>query len=245
LENLFSLLTGGSIAMETMFVYRDGESGHLTSKRLSPARRFEQLQCVYCTPTQLAQAIATWLCLPQKFDSVEGLALGVLRKSKLFIETEFLALAQALEGVHRAIMNTPETDRATLRRVRKAIHAALQAENIDPALKRRVCESMMHANDPTLAVRLTKLCQSLSAETLTRMGIDPATFVSNVVVTRNFYTHAGSGARKSKKAPLQGKDMFLLNQKMRALLRGAMLIHLGLPEAQMADVLVRQATKWG
>ncbi len=105
LENLFSLLTGGSVAMETLFVCRGDESGHLITKRTGSVRHFDLLQCVMCSPNQLAQAIVTWICLPSKFDSVESLALEVLRKSKLFIETEFLALAQALEGFHRATKN--------------------------------------------------------------------------------------------------------------------------------------------
>jgi hypothetical protein len=243
LENLFSLLTGGSVAMDTLFVYRGDESGHLITKGTSSVRHFDRLQCVMCSPTQLAQAIVTWVCLPSKFDSVESLALEVLRKSKLFIETEFLALAQALEGYHRATTNISATDRLTLRRVRKAIRSTLDAQTIDEELKEKICNSMMHAGDPTLATRLTALCQSISPPTLASMGIVPEQFISDVVLTRNFYTHAGSGL-KSKKKPVQGKDMFLLNQRMRALLRGAMLLHLGLPENQIAEVLAREATKW-
>jgi len=243
LENLFSLLTGGSLAMDTMFVYRGVESGHLITKRTGSVRHFDRLQCVMCTPTQLAQAIVTWSCLPAKFDSVESLALEVLRKSKLFVETEFLALAQALEGFHRATTNISATDRLTLRKVRKAIRLTLDAQALDDELKEKICNSMMHAGDPTLATRLAGLCQAISAPTLAGMGIVPEAFISSVVVTRNFYTHAG-GTGKSKKKPVQGKEMFLLNQRMRALLRGAMLLHLGIPESQIAEVLAREATKW-
>ena len=242
LENLFSLLTGGSIAMDTLFVYRGDERGHLITKRNGSVRHFDRLQCVMCSPNQLAQAIVTWICLPSKFDSVESLALEVLRKSKLFIETEFLALAQALEGFHRASRNTLATDRLILRNVRKAISLTLDAQAIDPGLKQKICNSMMHADDPTLATRLTALSQLISAPTLAKMGIVPETFISAVVVTRNFYTHAGR--EESKKKPAKGKEMFLLNQRMRALLRGAMLLHLDLPESQIAEVLIRDATKW-
>ncbi len=243
LENLFSLLTGGSVAMDTLFVYRGDESGHLITKRTGSVRHFDRLQCVMCSPNQLAQAIITWICLPSKFDSVESLALEVLRKSKLFIETEFLALGQALEGFHRATTNTSAADRLTLRNVRKAIRLTLDAQAIEPELKEKICNSMMHAGDPTLAARLTALCQSISAPALAKMGIIPKTSISDVVVTRNFYTHAGSGV-KSKKKPVKSREMFLLNQRMRALLRGAMLLHLGLPENHIAEVLARDATKW-
>lgn len=151
-------------------------------------------------------------------------------------------MAQASEGFHRATTSTPAADRLTLRNVRKAIRLTLDARAIEPELKEKICNSMMHAGDPTLATRLTALCQLISAPTLATMGIVPETFISNVVVTRNFYTHAGSDV-KSKK-PVKGKEMFLLNQRMRALLRGAMLLHLGLPENQIGEVLARQATKW-
>jgi hypothetical protein len=243
LENLFSLLTGGSVAMHTLLVYRGDERGHLIAKRTGSVRHFDRLQCVMCSPNQLGQAIVTWLCLPSKFESVESLALEVLRKSKLFIETEFLALAQALEGFHRATTNTSAADRLTLRNVRNAIRLTLDAQAIKPELKEKICNSMMHAGDPTLATRLTALCQSINAPTLAKMGIVPETFIPNVVVTRNFYTHAGSDV-KSKKKPVKGKELFLLNQRMRALLRGAMLLHLDLPENQITEVLAREATKW-
>lgn len=243
LENLFSLLTGGSMAMDTLFVYRGDESGHLIAKRTGSVRHFDRLECVMCSPNQLAQAIVTWICLPSKFDSVESLALEVLRKSQLVVETEFLALAQALEGFHRATTKISAADRLTLRNVHKAIRLTLDIQPIHPELREKICNSMMHAGDPTLASRLAALCQSLSAPTLARMEILPETFVSNVVVTRNFYTHAGS-AVKSKKQPLRGKELFLLNQKMRAVLRGVMLLHLSFPENQIAEVLARDATKW-
>jgi hypothetical protein len=108
--------------MDTMFAYRGDESAHLITKRTGSVRHFDRLQCVMCSPTQLAQAIVAWVCLPSTFDSVENLALEVLRKSKLFIETEFLALAQALEGFHRATTSISAADRLTL--ARSATHFA-------------------------------------------------------------------------------------------------------------------------
>ncbi len=76
------------------------------------------------------------------------------------------------------------------------------------------------------------------------MEIDPPTFVRDVVAIRNFYTHTGSKPRKQQSVPISGREMFLLSQKMRALLRGVLLLHLGLPEAQFLDVLEREATRY-
>jgi hypothetical protein len=76
------------------------------------------------------------------------------------------------------------------------------------------------------------------------MQIDTEEFVSDVVATRNFYTHAGSnGSARKKRLPLQGAALMYLNQKMRAVLRGALLLHLGLPEGQLVNQLQREATR--
>lgn len=216
LENLFSLLVGESQAMETIFVYRGDTSGHLIQKRNSRAGRFDPLDCVPCTTSQIANSIAVWLCQPPEFRSVENLALGIIRKGKLFAETELLSLAQTLEGFHRV--------------------AELSAEVAVPRQRRR---------KTTFGTRLHELCDRLSRSLLTRMQIDPKSFVPTVVATRNFYTHTGSSTRVGGKAlPIEGTKLFLLNQKMRALLRGVMLLDLAIPEGQLSELLVRDATRW-
>ena len=245
LENLFSLFTGTSLALETIFVYRGEDSGHIIEKCSNHARRFDPRECVRCTASQIANSIAIWLCEPPEFQSVENLALGVARKGKLFVETEFLSLAQALEGFHRVTTQTTVSDKAAFRQVRRQIATLLREENVDAALAKRICDSMSHVNDPTFASRLTELCNRIGGSLLSRMEIDPEQFVDNVVATRNFYTHAGGSPRmRRKRGPIEGSKLFFLNQKMRALLRGVMLLHLEIPETQLSELLVREATRW-
>ena len=241
LENLFSLLTGASVALETFFVYRGDDNGHVNAKRSNRVRPFDPRECVWCTSDQLANAIAIWLSESREFRRVESLVLGVLRKGKLFVETEFLSLAQALEGIHRVTEHTSGADKLAFRQVRKKIVALMKQENVDPVLSKRICDAMSHVNDPAFASRLTALCQRITGPLLQRMGIDPTRFVADVVAARNFYTHTGSKARQ-RKIPDSGRELFLLNQKMRSLLRGALLLHLGLPEGQISNVLEREAT---
>jgi len=49
----------------------------------------------------LAQALDAWLTVPEEKRPVEKTVLGMLRNSSVYVETEFLSLAQALEGFHR------------------------------------------------------------------------------------------------------------------------------------------------
>ena len=245
LENLFSLLTGASLTLETFFIYRDDDSGHVALKRKHRIKAFDPRECVHCSADQLANAMAIWLSAGPAFRSVENLALGVIRKGKLFLETEFLSLAQSLEGVHRVTTHSPVIDRTSFRQVRRKMMAFLDEQNISAQLKERICASMSHVNDPSFASRLSELCGHLSKTLLEKMGIDTEQFISTVVSTRNFYTHAGGPARaRQRRSSLSSRELFFLSQKMRCVLRGALLLYLGIPEKQFSDLLIRDATRW-
>jgi hypothetical protein len=60
---------------------------------------------------------------------------------------------------------------------------------------------------------------------------------------RNFFTRAGS-SYDEKEEPLRGGELFLLSQKKRALFRGVFLLHLGFPENQIGELIIREAAKW-
>jgi hypothetical protein len=244
LENFFSLLTGSSRSLKTLTVYRGEEKGFVIAKRLSRSTEFDLIDSVLCTSSQLGSALAVWLSEPEGFRSVENLSLVVVRKGKLFIETEFLALAQALEGFHRVAYKSIRVERATFRKVRKDVSGVFENHGVNPELAEKLCQSMGHALEPTFSARLRELCESFSANLQGHLGIDEPEFVPNVVVTRNFYTHAGSNPspRRGRK-PVTGKALVLLNQKMRAMLRGILLMHLGLLETQLSELLVREATR--
>jgi hypothetical protein len=244
LENFFSLLLGASVAMETMFVYAGEESAHVVSKRKRIVEKFGVFDCVRCTTSQLAHGMAAWLSQPEEFHSVENLALGVLRKGDLFYETELLSLSQALEGFHRVTTQPEPIDKTTLRKLRKAYALLLEKDGVDHAMASRPCAAMAHANDPTFASRLTALCSRLSVFLLQQMGIDMATFPAEIAATRNFYTHAGNKLSHRRIQPVSGTAVFFLNQKLRALLRALLLLHLGLPETQISSLISREATKW-
>ncbi len=49
---------------------------------------------------------------------------------------------------------------------------------------------------------------------------------------------------ESKKIPLSNNELFLLSQKMRALLRGVLLLHLEIDESQISNALEREATMY-
>ena len=195
------------------------------------------------THSQLAHSIATWVSESNEFREIENLLLGVLRKGKLFVETEFLSLAQALEGFHRATGEEIKLDKAAFKALRKKIDNFLVEQNTDEETATRVNSAVSFANQTSFRARLKDLSERISEGTLTKMKIAPEQFIGEVVRMRNFFTHAG-GSYDEKEEPLGGGELFLLSQKMRALLRGVFLVHLGFPENQFAELIIREATKW-
>lgn len=247
LENLFSLLAGTSLVMETFFIYRDDKSAVVIRKQHTFAEKYKMLDSLRHSNSQLAHAISTWLSESDGFKEIENLLLGVLRKGKLFVETEFLSLAQALEGFHRATSgDESKMDKVSFKELRGKIEKFLEEQKVDDETAKKVNAAIAYSNQMSFRSRLKELCGCISQSTLGDMKIDPDAFAASVINTRNFFTHAGgsSDEKKKKKEPLRGGELFLLSQKMRALLRGVFLLHLGFPEPQFKDLIVREATKW-
>lgn len=244
LENLFSLLTGTSLVMETFFIYREEKNGAVIRKQHASVEKYKMIDSLRHSNSQLAHAISTWLSESEGFREIENLLLGVLRKGKLFVETEFLSLAQALEGFHRATGGGEfKMDKTSFNALRGKIDKFLEEQSLDDETAMKVKAAVAHCNQTSFRSRLKELCGRISQSTLGEMNIDPNSFAASVMNTRNSFTHAG-GPSDENKEPLRGGELFLLNQKMRALLRGVFLLHLGFPETQFKDLIVREATKW-
>jgi hypothetical protein len=123
------------------------------------------------------------------------------------VETEFLSLAQALEGFAR-----------------------LQFET-DPKSKKL-----------TFADGIRQTYDLLSPNFAGKLLGDKSTFTSQVLQTRNYFTHLGS--RKGASVVDGGKDLFLLNQRIHAFLRCVMLIDIGVSEQVLREPILHHSTRW-
>lgn len=101
LENFFTLLLGTSVHLKSVQLFQAEKMGWLVqrTKRRTEKKNYEAI--VRCNSHTMADALARWLAVPVEQRPVEKTLFGMLRKSSLFAETEFLSLAQALEGFGR------------------------------------------------------------------------------------------------------------------------------------------------
>jgi hypothetical protein len=166
------------------------------------------------------------------FESLENMRpvyevfFGTFRASRMFSESRFLHLSQALESFHRrTIGGVYEPDAAKYKVIKDAMIAAIPA-GIDGALRQRLKSQVHYGNEPSLRKRLTGLFKTLSEAEVRVICEDTDEFVNAVVGTRNYLTHLDESSRD---IVLEGHDRFVAIQKLELLLTVLLLKHLGLP----------------
>lgn len=101
IENFLTLCLGTSVNLEAVRLLAGDEAGWLVRKTKRHVQRTNVQTWIRCPNGSIARGLDEWLSVTQDKRPVEKVVLGVLRKSSIFVETEFLILAQALEGFDR------------------------------------------------------------------------------------------------------------------------------------------------
>jgi len=101
IENFISLFLGTSLSIKRIQLFRGDEEGWVVQKINHREEKVSLQLWVRTTYAVMADALKSWLAVPVENRPVELTVLGMLRKSTLFDETEFLSLAQSLEGFGR------------------------------------------------------------------------------------------------------------------------------------------------
>jgi len=101
LENFLTLCIGTSVSLKKLQFFCGEEDGWLVHKVRRREEKVNFQAWLQTSPSAIASALDKWLAVPDDNRPVETTVLGILRKSTVFVETEFLSLAQALEGFNR------------------------------------------------------------------------------------------------------------------------------------------------
>lgn len=242
-ENFWSLILGASTAVIRMRLHVGKESGSLIERRVTRIGTPRPGAVVQCTVDQLADALERWLSLPEELRPVEGLIYGTIRKTSFFVEAEFLSLAQAIESLHRvtgqnvALMPIPEFQEV-VRVLNGLIGFFFPAE---PEVRERLRESIAYAYEPKFRTRLEEVTRGLTPSTAAAMLGEVGNFISNVLDTRNFFTHPG--IEKKATTVTEPRRLFELNQKLHALSRLLILTYIGFPEDAVSGAVINQIVR--
>ena len=243
IENLFTLFIGTSVEVRSIQISVGEASGRVVVKRRRRKQKINLQSWVRCDSSKISDALSRWLALSEGQQPVERTILGMLRRSSLFVEPEFLALAQALEAYGRlrfpAELVTKTVFKPKLRAIKEAIDCICDE---DENLSTRFKELINHANETSFGNRLRLTYEVLSPELSQRLLGDMDGFVRRVVNTRNYFTHLG--IKRTNHSVTEAKELFLMNHSLRAFLRSLMLHDLGIDESEFGDATTYEAKRW-
>ncbi len=101
LENFFALCLGTSLSLKRLQLFCGDKVGWLVQNVRCRNEKFNHQMIVRTSSAVMCAAVDKWLSVPEEKRPVEKTLLGMVRKTSAFVETEFLSLAQALEGFNR------------------------------------------------------------------------------------------------------------------------------------------------
>ena len=244
IENFFTLLLGTSVALTKVMLVQGDEIGWLIKRtRRAPEEKINPATWTKTTSHQeVLGALEKWLAVPEENRHVEKILLSMMRKSSVFVETEFLSLAHALEAFARVRLDekfiSPAEFKRGIRQVKDEIGAIWGCS----AVAQRCAQLLNHANEPSFGDRLKRLYDLLSPKFALRLLGERDRFARTVTQTRNYFTHPG--ITKENAVVVEARPLFLLNQRLHAFLRYLMLLDLGVSETALTEPIKYQSTRW-
>jgi crotonobetainyl-CoA:carnitine CoA-transferase CaiB-like acyl-CoA transferase len=190
----------------------------------------------------LASAITAWLSAPKEFRFLENLIYGAIRHSSLFVETEFILLAQAIESLHRLTDSSRVVAPTFFEQVLKGLCELISKECGSSPIAKRFLDSIRHANEPAFQNRIESLLSRITGDHAAKLLGDLTVFAQTLKQTRNHFTHPGIS--KKSKVLTGAKELFRFNQKLHAFLRLLMLMRLGFSEENVFEPVYNQSRQW-
>lgn len=146
-------------------------------------------------------------------------------KENHFNENTFLNLAQAAETFHARIHNHTKIPKQAFEKMKSEI---LKLTPL--AYHEWLKDQFNFGNNLNLQTRLSELVDKYSNHILDEIIGDKDAFTKQVKHSRNYYTHYSPSG---KKKALIGHELYILSEKLKALLVSAFLIEVGFPKEKL------------
>jgi hypothetical protein len=240
-ENFLSACVGNSVRLKTASFVVGGKIGWLVRPRSGkPGKPHPQIW-IACNNSQLATVLTGWFGNSQRLAPFENLIYGTVRGTSLFVETEFLALAQAIESFHRLTGNHRLIETSQFVPIRQTIAATVDT-CCTGQIAARIKDSISFANELSFQNRLDELFARLPPPYADKLLGDSQEFGQALRQTRNYLTHPGT--KPGSKVITDATGLFLMNQKLHALIRFLVLTHLGFPAEIVFEPIYYQSRQW-
>jgi hypothetical protein len=121
----------------------------------------------------------------------KNLIYGTIRHSSLFVETEFLSLAQAVESLHRLTDRSTIVEPRLFKQILKALCRFIPTACGDSPIVDCLLDRIRHANEPKFQSRIESLLSGIHPNRIAKLVGDPVVFEKTLRQTRNYFTHPG------------------------------------------------------
>lgn len=179
-----------------------------------------------------------WFLNEDTLRPVYGLLLSTIYDPDQYVQSAFLSLSQALETLHRRLFKGIYVTKDEYKETRQALVRAIPS-NTPEKLASKLTAMLNWGNEFSLKDRLTELLESLNQENRQQLlnWNTREDFVRTVADTRNYLTHYKESAKPATAESL--REMYNLNQRLRAILTVILLKHLGMEETLIAQAFGR------
>lgn len=196
-------------------------------------RAHNQLFTLQDVQENIGSIIEKWLNIYQDIDDVFNLFFSIEYNPKLYLNQQFLYIAQAVETYHRRRKKNHVTPPKLHKTKVKAILDSCEEEN-----KKWLQGILNFSNEPRLKDRLDELVTQTTLA-LSYFNIGQENFVLTAKHTRNYLTHYD---KKLEKKAAKGLRLFRLTQGLSYLLQACILDELGLPPTKQKELFERNQT---
>ena len=201
----------------------------ISSKRIQRIQTSNMRFSLMQIEQQFESIIKKW------FEKAELLPIYVLYFGNMYapstyLNLQFLSLVQAVEAYHRRVKGTTDLSPEKHQERYDAILEAVPEE-----YREWVKQRLQHSNEVNLRRRLNLLVEEHSDILVKHIG--KRKFVSDVVNTRNYFTHYDEELKN--KAITESKGLYVLCEKLKTLIEVCFLAELELSQEQIKRMMHR------
>jgi hypothetical protein len=224
----------------------------LTSPNYAKDDKVKTIQCFYQNPTyskkyknrirgeylidfesinnNFPTLIENWYKHFNEIGPVFSLMLYSFKDKFKFDDDKFMDIVRALETFHRRTTTCTKLPSNEFELMIARIFESIEKSDRQWLVKNN---SLKYANELSLKRRLLDLFKNYSSAYLAEKIQEPKRFFQKVVDCRNYYTHY---SKENQEHALKGKDLFELNQRLKALLIICICKHTGINDS---DILTK------
>ncbi len=184
---------------------------------------------------ELGICLRNWFQKYPTLGPTYGLFLGSLYNPSIYLDHEFLSLAQALESYHRRTLGGKYISDETYLPQYNAFLDAIDSRT-GPDFKESLKGKLTYLNEYSLSKRMKDL-RIIFNEYISVILKPDDPFIADICNTRNYLTHYDERLSSLAKS---GEDLYWLVEKMRAMLSICLLAEIEMPPDKIKSLLTRK-----